>query len=165
MSTISYAMAKLCLTFVSLLLCRDLVSSACVSYESVVTESFDSIIGEFVGPRDLHSCGEQCFASGKCVAFYTAKRSGDCFLAESITHGWREFPLGGRTTVMTSLDLLRSSPHPCPAADFPYALARSRYRMEHERMTWPAAAQSCVCLLYTSPSPRDLSTSRMPSSA
>ena len=26
-------------------------------------------------------------------------------------------------------------------------------------------AQSVVCLLYTSPSPRDLSTSRMPSSA
>ena len=28
-----------------------------------------------------------------------------------------------------------------------------------------AIANSCVCLLYTSPSPRDLSTSRMPSSA
>ena len=28
-------------------------------------------------------------------------------------------------------------------------------------LTWPAA----ICLLYTSPSPRDLSTSRMPSSA
>ena len=27
------------------------------------------------------------------------------------------------------------------------------------------AAQNIVCLLYTSPSPRDLSTSRMPSSA
>ena len=26
-------------------------------------------------------------------------------------------------------------------------------------------AQNCICLLYTSPSPRDLSTSRMPSSA
>ena len=25
--------------------------------------------------------------------------------------------------------------------------------------------QGCICLLYTSPSPRDLSTSRMPSSA
>ena len=25
--------------------------------------------------------------------------------------------------------------------------------------------QACACLLYTSPSPRDLSTSRMPSSA
>ena len=31
----------------------------------------------------------------------------------------------------------------------------------HERMGWAA----CPCLLYTSPSPRDLSTSRMPSSA
>ena len=35
--------------------------------------------------------------------------------------------------------------------------------------TWGPAilghAPECVCLLYTSPSPRDLSTSRMPSSA
>ena len=29
----------------------------------------------------------------------------------------------------------------------------------------PVINQYCVCLLYTSPSPRDLSTSRMPSSA
>ena len=29
----------------------------------------------------------------------------------------------------------------------------------------PQVAQSYICLLYTSPSPRDLSTSRMPSSA
>ena len=29
----------------------------------------------------------------------------------------------------------------------------------------PAKAQTYSCLLYTSPSPRDLSTSRMPSSA
>ena len=27
------------------------------------------------------------------------------------------------------------------------------------------AGKGCICLLYTSPSPRDLSTSRMPSSA
>ena len=34
--------------------------------------------------------------------------------------------------------------------------------------TWlapPYYARRCFCLLYTSPSPRDLSTSRMPSSA
>ena len=31
-----------------------------------------------------------------------------------------------------------------------------------EMVEW---AQACGCLLYTSPSPRDLSTSRMPSSA
>ena len=30
---------------------------------------------------------------------------------------------------------------------------------------WNKGEQICVCLLYTSPSPRDLSTSRMPSSA
>ena len=31
---------------------------------------------------------------------------------------------------------------------------------------WPAAiVQTCICLLYTSPSPRDRQKSRMPSSA
>ena len=30
---------------------------------------------------------------------------------------------------------------------------------------WMIAHSACHCLLYTSPSPRDLSTSRMPSSA
>ena len=34
-------------------------------------------------------------------------------------------------------------------------------------ITWMrrVATNACLCLLYTSPSPRDLSTSRMPSSA
>ena len=32
-------------------------------------------------------------------------------------------------------------------------------------LTPAAATEALVCLLYTSPSPRDLSTSRMPSSA
>ena len=32
-------------------------------------------------------------------------------------------------------------------------------------VTWGTEAGSTICLLYTSPSPRDLSTSRMPSSA
>ena len=30
---------------------------------------------------------------------------------------------------------------------------------------WRPSTVICICLLYTSPSPRDLSTSRMPSSA
>ena len=36
-----------------------------------------------------------------------------------------------------------------------------------EKMLWTSSSntQDKVCLLYTSPSPRDLSTSRMPSSA
>ena len=36
---------------------------------------------------------------------------------------------------------------------------------EMETPVEPSAAKSYICLLYTSPSPRDLSTSRMPSSA
>ena len=38
-------------------------------------------------------------------------------------------------------------------------------RIATERHLRIATAESCTCLLYTSPSPRDLSTSRMPSSA
>ena len=34
-----------------------------------------------------------------------------------------------------------------------------------EMLCYPFSGQSEICLLYTSPSPRDLSTSRMPSSA
>ena len=41
--------------------------------------------------------------------------------------------------------------------------------MEHESVSYPESlkflAEKYGCLLYTSPSPRDLSTSRMPSSA
>ena len=35
----------------------------------------------------------------------------------------------------------------------------------YNRSDWPGLYQFIPCLLYTSPSPRDLSTSRMPSSA
>ena len=35
----------------------------------------------------------------------------------------------------------------------------------HRHMSYPQQLQVTICLLYTSPSPRDLSTSRMPSSA
>ena len=38
-------------------------------------------------------------------------------------------------------------------------------RSKRGSSTTPSSATSCSCLLYTSPSPRDLSTSRMPSSA
>ena len=38
------------------------------------------------------------------------------------------------------------------------------YLLKHRDMT-PKISQGVTCLLYTSPSPRDLSTSRMPSSA
>ena len=41
----------------------------------------------------------------------------------------------------------------------------ARARLEELGATVIAAGEGSVCLLYTSPSPRDLSTSRMPSSA
>ena len=37
--------------------------------------------------------------------------------------------------------------------------------LEERGVSWLSAYQGDSCLLYTSPSPRDLSTSRMPSSA
>ena len=40
-----------------------------------------------------------------------------------------------------------------------------RPEQEATGIDWPSITNSHICLLYTSPSPRDLSTSRMPSSA
>ena len=44
-------------------------------------------------------------------------------------------------------------------------IARGAYSYEYERLMPGMDAWGAGCLLYTSPSPRDLSTSRMPSSA
>ena len=56
-----------------------------------------------------------------------------------------------------------------PAAGVFYGKSGFSVRGEHLRADMPDAqcrfGRSWVCLLYTSPSPRDLSTSRMPSSA
>ena len=51
-----------------------------------------------------------------------------------------------------------------------HALGKFRKQVEwadlvHYHFPWPFARGNGSCLLYTSPSPRDLSTSRMPSSA
>ena len=60
---------------------------------------------------------------------------------------------------------------------FAYAIARATIRKPNEGFEIPnskffgglshasVVGANCLCLLYTSPSPRDLSTSRMPSSA
>ena len=46
------------------------------------------------------------------------------------------------------------------------AIIEAKYDEKNEIMKWPlSVAPYDICLLYTSPSPRDLSTSRMPSSA
>ena len=55
-----------------------------------------------------------------------------------------------------------------------YNSSRKRYEVMHDGVLVDSclteeianiAAEDYICLLYTSPSPRDLSTSRMPSSA
>ena len=43
--------------------------------------------------------------------------------------------------------------------------SRTRQSLERRRLSTTTRTRSTICLLYTSPSPRDLSTSRMPSSA
>ena len=49
--------------------------------------------------------------------------------------------------------------------EFIRELRNDVHRVENRKWGWALAAQFLFCLLYTSPSPRDLSTSRMPSSA
>ena len=46
-----------------------------------------------------------------------------------------------------------------------YNLSGFYYELEDQQLTSVGGVNNTVCLLYTSPSPRDLSTSRMPSSA
>ena len=59
----------------------------------------------------------------------------------------------------------KSAPHRA----FYYAMGMSEEEISQPLVgvvsTWNEAAPCNICLLYTSPSPRDLSTSRMPSSA
>ena len=43
--------------------------------------------------------------------------------------------------------------------------AQAMQQMQQQAMMQQQQQQGMICLLYTSPSPRDLSTSRMPSSA
>ena len=50
-------------------------------------------------------------------------------------------------------------------ADPPYNLQLKDTLYRPDQTTVEAVTQDWDCLLYTSPSPRDLSTSRMPSSA
>ena len=45
------------------------------------------------------------------------------------------------------------------------AVSGAGYRLGFQSANLNISGMTCACLLYTSPSPRDLSTSRMPSSA
>ena len=49
--------------------------------------------------------------------------------------------------------------------EWDYEAIKERWRGKKIVFCLPGRGVSYVCLLYTSPSPRDLSTSRMPSSA
>ena len=66
------------------------------------------------------------------------------------------------------LDLLKDWVSICATAhsDMPVVLETNpAHRVPFTRVDAPAELKVMGCLLYTSPSPRDLSTSRMPSSA
>ena len=51
------------------------------------------------------------------------------------------------------------------AADLPFDLHRVCFDDPDGVLNQTEYTQPCICLLYTSPSPRDISGSRMPSSA
>ena len=64
------------------------------------------------------------------------------------------------------LNLLDPSPLDVEISDIAHGLARvARWNGQTQGEHAYSVAQHSICLLYTSPSPRDLSTSRMPSSA
>ena len=93
----------------------------------------------------------------------------------------------GRVTIPTDLDVVpetleilkkwgADAIRDCDGTDFPQQLKNadakiySTYYTTRKDNAWakanPDEVQQCyICLLYTSPSPRDLSTSRMPSAA
>ena len=64
----------------------------------------------------------------------------------------------------TQLDALKVTPSNTKVSDYVLVLARDTETLR-ERTPLFNAIMYNRCLLYTSPSPRDLSTSRMPSSA
>ena len=73
----------------------------------------------------------------------------------------------GRTPrAATSQDQEYTSGHSAEAEQSPRRRRRRSAQQEvHENSGWESTPSPSTCLLYTSPSPRDLSTSRMPSSA
>ena len=64
--------------------------------------------------------------------------------------------------IMFIFQIIDNFTNPAPGGIWP-----SSFTLEHWRFLWetPKTGESYICLLYTSPSPRDPSISRMPSSA
>ena len=101
------------------------------------TARVEEIIGDFV---QLKKSG----SNYKGLSPFTEERT-PSFMVSPAKQIWKDFSSGKGGTVITFL-------------------------MEHEQYTYPEAIKYIankynICLLYTSPSPRDLSSSRMPSSA
>ena len=77
---------------------------------------------------------------------------------------WRDISPAGKVPALVDGDLKMFE----SGAMVDYILARygeGRLAPSLESQDYAKYRQWCCCLLYTSPSPRDLSTSRMPSSA
>ena len=89
--------------------------------------------------------------------------------AEAIANGdlINKCPPGGQTTVVAIADLMGVEPIPLNEAHQDKEKVKKVARIrEAECIGCTKCIQACpVCLLYTSPSPRDRSLSRMPSSA
>ena len=98
---------------------------------------------------------------GACGVFYPIlSEAAVRFQSESIME---QFPAAGpvKTQIVGKITPEKTSAADRVQEDMNWRLTEQmpEYRPEHEKLLWS------FCLLYTSPSPRDLSTSRMPSSA
>ena len=80
----------------------------------------------------------------------------------------RQLRLGALGVLLTSIGLAGNQAHALGFAEALDLAEQHSPRITAQRLQIDAASssqKSAGCLLYTSPSPRDLSTSRMPSSA
>ena len=80
-------------------------------------------------------------------------------LAEVVAEGGLVVPAGDSDALAETLGRVLADPTLAAALG-----DKGRQRVERH-FCWSVCAQQMVCLLYTSPSPRDLAQSRMPSSA
>ena len=73
-----------------------------------------------------------------------------------------------KVTIASFAQLKTPLPYPydeAANADKEVAAAKAKAKAQHKRLIVDMGGNWCPCLLYTSPSPRDRTRSRMPSSA
>ena len=119
------------------------------------------------------------FYTGQVILYEGQSNAALVDIAERLAHeqrrGWSGYPLGSSLASSTVLVLIDRGtaerdhwsdlkPELLGQIGIYYIWRLDRSRLEQRAQTLKASGVE-ACLLYTSPSPRDLSTSRMPSSA